>query len=97
VFALGVLVHEMVAGKLPVAGAAGAGWPAGVDASSIPGLAELVGRMLDPDPTGRPRDAGEVVAALDALVKRARESRGRRASSRATPPAARSGRPRAGR
>ncbi len=63
VFALGVLLHEMIAGKQPPA-------PDGAPSRrlAVPGapavLQDLVARMLDPDPRGRPRDAAAAVNAL---------------------------------
>ena len=76
VFALGVLMYRMLAGALPFGESADAGAElreppplAGVDA---PGLAALVLRMLQGDPTRRPRDAGEVLRELEAIGERLR-------------------------
>jgi TolB-like protein/Tfp pilus assembly protein PilF len=73
VFALGVILHRMLAGELPFPPADGgkavvSGRPAApLRIPGAPGLAELLGRMLARDPTERPRDGGEVVAALAGL------------------------------
>jgi serine/threonine protein kinase len=68
VFALGVLLYRMLAGKLPFADSAraeiGKAPPLVAD---VPGLAKLVRRMLEVDPTARPRDAGAVLAELQAM------------------------------
>jgi CRP-like cAMP-binding protein len=104
VFALGVLIHQMVAGTLPFGDSPGAE----IDRAPVlhvpgaPGLAELVQRMLQVDPTARPRDAGKVLAELTAIAKRARSvtsdsqgaSRGGRRAAGGTrkPPFPRTGR-----
>jgi TolB-like protein/Flp pilus assembly protein TadD len=72
VFALGVILYRMLAGELPfpddggkaVRGARPA--PA-VEVPGAPALGELLSRMLEKDPVKRPRDAGEVLAALAVL------------------------------
>jgi CRP-like cAMP-binding protein len=73
VFALGVVLHQMLTGKLPF-GEAGAATrkPPPLHAPAAPGLSALVQRMLECDPTARPRDAGEVLVELGAIAKRAR-------------------------
>lgn len=59
IYALGVLVHELIAGAPPQ------GEPlVASNGDEVPeAVADLVGRMLDPDAARRP-DAGEVIAAL---------------------------------
>jgi serine/threonine-protein kinase len=70
VFALGVVLFLMLARELPFPhdddGAAVCGpRPApGLDVPGVPALGALVARMLAKDPVARPRDAGEVLAAL---------------------------------
>jgi len=70
-FALGAVLYRMVSGRLPF-GKDGEGILAHRDAPRLrvegaPGLAELVARLLALDPAGRPRDAAEVVARLEAI------------------------------
>jgi TolB-like protein/tetratricopeptide (TPR) repeat protein len=67
VFALGVILHQMLSGELPFpdAEALADSSPAPVlEVPEAPALGELVGRMLQKDPVKRPRDAGEVLSAL---------------------------------
>ena len=71
VFALGVLLHRMLAGELPfpdVAGRAVQGpEPApALEVVGAPSLGPLLSRMLEKDPVRRPRDAGEVLPGLEA-------------------------------
>jgi len=86
VFALGVLLHQMIAGELPFGESAGAqlDHPPVLHVPGVPGLAELVQQMLQVDPTARPRDAGKVLAELKTVAKRARvatsDSQGARGS-----------------
>jgi hypothetical protein len=77
VFALGVLLHEMIAGALPFGDSMSAeiGEPTVLQVPGAPGLAELVQRMLQVDPTARPRDGGKVLAEIDAIAKRAGAAR----------------------
>jgi serine/threonine protein kinase/tetratricopeptide (TPR) repeat protein len=75
VFALGVILFQMLANDLPFRGGAGrsevfAGAPPALDVPGEPALGELVARMLEREPTKRPRDAAEVVAALSPILER---------------------------
>jgi CRP-like cAMP-binding protein len=82
VFALGVLVYRMLAGKLPF-GDAPAADHGEAPPLTVPGaakLVKLVKRMLQVDPTARPRDATAVLAELRAIES------GRSASPRPRPP-----------
>jgi TolB-like protein len=70
VFALGVMLFQMVKGEVPLAegGKSLEGGPAPrLEIAGCPALAELVARMLERDPADRPRDATEVLAALRTL------------------------------
>jgi TolB-like protein len=89
VFALGVMLFQMVKGEVPL--------PEGgksleleraprLDLPSCPALAELVGRMLERDPADRPRDAAEVLAALLALRDAIRTAEDTTARFRLPPP-----------
>jgi CRP-like cAMP-binding protein len=73
VFALGVLVYRMLANRLPFPEPPEAelGVAPPLAAPDAPGLAELVARMLEIDPTARPRDAGAVLAELRAVEAQA--------------------------
>jgi hypothetical protein len=70
VYSLGVLLYRMIAGESPVpAEGIAEGRPAPrLDIPELPGLGELIGHMLAPDPMDRPRDAAVVLAELDALA-----------------------------
>jgi hypothetical protein len=74
VFALGVLIHQMIAGALPFGDSPGAEIEHApvLDVPGAPGLPELVQRMLQVDPIARPRDAGTVLAELRAIAKHGR-------------------------
>jgi CRP-like cAMP-binding protein len=97
VFALGALLHQMIAGELPFGDAVSAPIERAplLQVAGAPGLPELVQRMLEADPIERPRDAGRVLAELKAIAKRARmetdsqetsTSRGTRATGTAKRP-----------
>jgi TolB-like protein/tetratricopeptide (TPR) repeat protein len=82
VFALGVLLHQMLSGRLPFAtrdGLEDESRAPGLEVQGVPALGALVGRMLEKDPVLRPRDAGEVAPELEAIretVARAAASTG---------------------
>jgi hypothetical protein len=65
VFAMGVILFEMLVGQLPFGddGAPSRSAPQ-LEIAEEPALAALVHRMLAVDPVERPRDAGEVLQAL---------------------------------
>jgi len=72
VFALGVILHQMLSGELPFPDAEALLRPSpapGLEIPEAPALGALVGRMLEKDPVKRPRDAGEVLAALTAIQR----------------------------
>ncbi|HET9595469.1 MAG TPA: protein kinase [Anaeromyxobacteraceae bacterium] len=85
VFALGVLLHQMIAGAFPFPEAPGAALehPPLLDVPSLPGLPDLVQRMLKRDPVERPRDAGKVLAELELIARPARAGAGAPPPSRA--------------
>jgi TolB-like protein len=69
VFALGVMLHRMLTGEYPFPEGKGkwsseAGRVPKLDVPGAPGLADLVERMLDRSPKGRPRDGAAVLADL---------------------------------
>ena len=104
VFALGVLIHQMIAGALPFGESVDAeiDHPPALHVPGAPGLQELVQRMLQVDPTARLRDAGRVLTELRAIAKRAgaatSDSQGAsRGARRATSGAKRPPLPRTGR
>jgi TolB-like protein/Tfp pilus assembly protein PilF len=70
VYALGVLLHHMLAGEPPFPrDADGApSRPPALEVPGIPGLGELVARMLALDPVQRPRDGGAVLPELTAFA-----------------------------
>src|SRR5207249_2548147 len=72
VFALGVILFRMLSRRMPFP-EDGAHWtqsalaPPQLEVAGLPPLGDLVGRMLNRDPVERPRDGGEVLAALNAF------------------------------
>ncbi|MGZ6125454.1 MAG: protein kinase domain-containing protein [Myxococcales bacterium] len=69
VYALGVILFQMLAGELPSTGEP-ATEPATapmLDVPELPPLADLVAQMLSVDPVKRPRDASEALSALAEL------------------------------
>ncbi len=68
VYALGVVLYRAIRGELPSGRerSPDAVAPA-LDVPALPALGTLVGRMLERDPLKRPRNGGEVAAALAAL------------------------------
>jgi len=86
VYALGVILFRLLANDLPFHEPRGKGAePAPtLDTPSSPALGKLVSRMLDHDPVRRPRDAGEVVAALVAIQREMEQTPS--ASARVIPP-----------
>ncbi|MEI6226456.1 MAG: protein kinase [Deltaproteobacteria bacterium] len=77
VFALGVMLYRMLTGDYPFLEGQGRSpaEPATVRKLDVPGapeLAELVEKMLDTNPTRRPRDGAAVLAALTPLEDRLR-------------------------
>ena len=63
IWAFGVLLHEMLAGRRPIDGA-----PSAVPASTPAPVRRLLERCLDRDPRRRLRDIGEARIALDAAA-----------------------------
>lgn len=79
VFALGVILYRMLAGQAPPGPVArtGAADDPRLEIPELPALADLVSGMLARDPVDRPRDAGEVVTALEPLLRSRGPSRAR--------------------
>jgi tetratricopeptide (TPR) repeat protein len=72
VFALGVMLYRMMSGALPFPedggrSATGPQPAPALEVSGAPAVGALVSRMLEKDPVRRPRDGGEVLAALAAF------------------------------
>src|SRR5258708_3618070 len=67
VFALGVMLHQMLSGALPFSGKAAPGTPPLLDLPGLGELTSLVARMMATDPVDRPRDGAEVLVALERL------------------------------
>jgi tetratricopeptide (TPR) repeat protein len=77
-FALGVLLTRLLAGRLPFdhdrePGVEGA--PPPLQVAEAPGAGTLVARLLELEPERRPGSAGEVAAALTAILREAERSR----------------------
>jgi TolB-like protein len=72
VFALGVVLHQLLSRELPFADGSELQGPEAAPALELPeapGLGQLVARMLSKDPVARPRHAGEVLPALVAAYR----------------------------
>jgi hypothetical protein len=69
VYALGALLYRMLGGELRDPSDDEDGPAHALPARVEPALETLVGRMLERDPVARPRDAGEVLAALADLQR----------------------------
>jgi predicted Ser/Thr protein kinase len=69
VYSLGVLIHRMVTGQAPFPPDTPADRRLAphLETPELPGLGEVVDRMLAPDPMDRPRDAGAALVELEAL------------------------------
>jgi len=80
VFAMGVILVEMLTGELPFPADGGKSLPEsatapGVDVPGHPAFSQLVAQMLSIDPVHRPRDAVEVLAALTVFAEEAERER----------------------
>ncbi|MCM2334775.1 MAG: protein kinase, partial [Anaeromyxobacteraceae bacterium] len=69
VYALGVILFELLTGERPAGGASAPGRAARLDVAGLPALGAIVARMLSPRPVDRPRDGAAVLAALTALSR----------------------------
>ena len=70
VFALGVILYQMLAGELPFGGRGTRATPAlSLEVPGLEGFGALIASMLEQDPVRRPRNAGEVVALLQPHLK----------------------------
>ncbi len=74
VFALGVLLHRMLAGELPFPDDGGRAVlgpePApSIEVAGAPSIGPLLSRMLEKDPVRRPRDAGEILPGLEGALE----------------------------
>jgi eukaryotic-like serine/threonine-protein kinase len=68
VYALGVMLHELLIGERPAPGPTPSGRVGRLEVAGVPTLGPLVARMLERRPVDRPRDGGAVLAALTALA-----------------------------
>jgi eukaryotic-like serine/threonine-protein kinase len=79
IYALGVIIYEMITGKAPFEGATASGIlkkhrteappdPKGLNPQVTPGLARMILKCLEKDGEKRYQDAGEVLAELDDLA-----------------------------
>ncbi len=80
VFAMGVILFEMLTGELPYRAEGGKALPdlaaaPGVDVPGQPAFAEFITQMLSIDPVHRPRDASEVLSALIVFAQDAERER----------------------
>jgi len=79
IFALGVMIYEMLSGELPFPESGRAldtlRRPSELKVPDAPALGSLVDRMLSRDPVERPRQASEVLSALSALHQELERSR----------------------
>ncbi len=96
VFALGVMLFEMLSGSLPSGGRRGDGARRrgpGLKVPELPELGELVSTMLAPSPLRRPRDGREVLSFLERIAAAIpgddRSSGARPPSTRRTAPSSR--------
>jgi TolB-like protein/Tfp pilus assembly protein PilF len=71
VFALGVLLFQMLSGELPFPGAGTGRWRAAarLEVPEAPALGELVAEALRKDPVRRPRDGGRLLESLSAVSR----------------------------
>jgi TolB-like protein len=77
VFALGVMLHEMISGRRPSSKRSGVSpRPPRLDVAAAPELAALVECMLARDPVRRPRDGAEVLASLERIAASLAAARG---------------------
>jgi serine/threonine protein kinase len=86
VFALGVLLHRMVAGRLPFRPEPGRAWRSRAQmelgSPQVPGLGAVLKWMLEPDPVARPRDGLQAMEALAELQRAPGIARSPRAQAR---------------